>query len=277
VITRLSSVFLALILFAAAPAFSQTPSGSDDDGALQPAEPDYRVINLPTTLRLPVYKSSFELTHRFNGNLRRGDFGDQASSLFGIDQGATIGFEYRFAPVRHVQFIAYRENYDKTIQLTGKWDAIHQNADRPVSVSGLLSVDGGNNFRERYAPSVGAAISRQIDDRAAVYLVPMWVHNVTPLAAQITGIKDNNFYLGIGAGFASGRPSTSRLKCRRASRASPRHGRCGFAIESAPAHHLQLNSRTASSRRSPRPEGGLPDSLFLGFNSPASLPITVHQ
>src|SRR5712691_6875443 len=116
VITRLFLV-LALFLSVSAHAFAQT----DDDAALQPAEPDYRVINLPTTLRLPLYKSNFELTHRFNGNLRRGDFGDQAGNLFGIDQGATIGFEYRFAPMRHVEVAVYRENYDRTIQMYGKW------------------------------------------------------------------------------------------------------------------------------------------------------------
>ena len=269
VITRLSSVFLAFILFAAAPAFSQTPSGSDDDAALQPAEPDYRVINLPTTLRLPVHKSSFELTHRFNGNLRNGDFGDQASSLFGLDQGATIGFEYRFAPMRHVQLIAYRENYDKTVQFTGKWDAIHQNADRPVSVSGLLSVDGGNNFRERYATSIGATVSRQIDDHAALYLVPMWVHNVTPLAGQITGIKDNTFYLGIG-GRVRIRPTvylSAEVSPRLAGLAQG-SAEYGFAIEKrAGAHTFQLNfSNSELSTFAQTGAGGLPDSLFLGFN-----------
>ena len=80
----------------------------NDDAVLQPAEPDYRVVNLPTTLRLPRYKSNFELTHRFNGNLRRGDFGDQTSTLFGLDEGAVIGFEYRFAPIRHVELAVYR-------------------------------------------------------------------------------------------------------------------------------------------------------------------------
>src|SRR3954465_11994019 len=125
VLTRLfkslSFALLPFVVFLAStsPALAQAPG---DDAALQPAEPDYRLINLPTTLRLPRYKSNFELTHRFNGNLRRGDFGDQASSLFGIDQGATIGFEYRFAPVRHVEFAIYRENYDKTILMYGKWD-----------------------------------------------------------------------------------------------------------------------------------------------------------
>src|SRR5262245_22311507 len=72
--------FLAT-LFAAAPAVAQSapdaapPSSAasavqqDDDGALDRAEPDFVVVNLPTTLRLPLYRSNFRLTHRFAGNL----------------------------------------------------------------------------------------------------------------------------------------------------------------------------------------------------------------
>jgi len=40
-----------------------------DDEVLNPAEPDFVVVNLPTTLRLPLFKSNFRLTHRFAGNL----------------------------------------------------------------------------------------------------------------------------------------------------------------------------------------------------------------
>ena len=94
--------------------------------------------------------------------------------------------------------VAYRTNFDRTIQLYAKWDAIHQNSRTPLSVSGLLSIEGGDNFSERYAPSVGATISRQIDDHVALYAVPMWVHNVTPLLASITGVKDNTFFIGLG-------------------------------------------------------------------------------
>ena len=258
--------FILALLSAASPALAQA---ADDDSVLQPAEPDYRVINLPTTLRLPLYKSNFELTHRFNGNLRRGDFGDQASSLFGIDQGATIGFEYRFAPLRHVEVAFYRENYDKTIQLYGKWDALHQKAGMPLSVSGLLSVEGGNNFRERYATSVGATISRQIDDAAAVYVVPMWVHNTTPLVSQITGITDNTFFIGVG-GRVRIRPTvyiSAEVSPRVAGLVS-NTAEYGFAIEKrAGAHVFQLNfSNSELSTFAQTAAGGLPDSLFLGFN-----------
>jgi hypothetical protein len=248
------------------PLFAQT---SDDDAAFQPAEPDYRIINLPTTLRLPEHKSSFELTHRFNGDLRRGDFGDQASSLFGIDQGATIGFEYRFAPIRRVELIAYRENYDKTIQISGKWDALHQGGERPLSVSGLLSIEGGNNFRDRFATSAGATISRQIDDRAALYAVPMFVHNVTPLFAQISGVKDNTFYLGLG-GRVRIRPTVyvSAEVSPRLAGVTANTAEYGFAIEKrAGAHVFQLNfSNSTLSTFAQTGAGGIPGSLFMGFN-----------
>jgi hypothetical protein len=273
VITRLrrplSFVFVicALLFLPPRPLFAQT--GGDDDAALQPAEPDYRVINLPTTLRLPVHKSSFELTHRFNGDLRRGDFGDQASSLFGIDQGATIGFEYRFAPIRHVEVAAYRENNDRTIQIYGKWDAIHQAAERPLSVSGLLSIEGGNNFRDRYATSAGATISRQVDDRAALYAVPMFVHNVTPSLAQITGVKDNTFYLGLG-GRVRIRPTVyvSAEVSPRLAGVAQGTAEYGFAIEKrAGAHVFQLNfSNSNLSTFAQTGAGGIPGSMFMGFN-----------
>jgi uncharacterized beta barrel domain-containing protein DUF5777 len=272
VITRLVksllSLFFVFVLLsiAASPALAQT---EDDDAVLQPAEPDYRVVNLPTTLRLPLYKSNFELTHRFNGNLRRGDFGDQASSLFGIDQGATIGFEYRFAPLRHVEVAVYRENYDKTIQMYGKWDALHQKPGLPLSVSGLLSVEGGNNFRERYATSVGATLSRQIDDAAALYAVPMWVHNTTPLASQITGITNNTFFIGLG-GRVRIRPTVyiSAEVSPRVAGLAGNTAEYGFAIEKRTGSHVfQLNfSNSELSTFAQTAAGGLPDSLFLGFN-----------
>jgi hypothetical protein len=259
-------VFLALIFSCASTSFAQA---ADDDAALQPAEPDYRVINLPTTLRLPLYKSSFELTHRFNGNLRHGDLGDQASSLFGIDEGAVVGFEYRFAPIRHVQLVAYRTGFDRTIQFYAKWDALHQGGGLPVSVSPMLSIEGGNNFRDRYAPSIGATISRQIDDVAAVYLVPMWSNNVSPLLNQLLGDKRNTFYLGIG-GRLRIRPTVyvSAEVSPRLAGFAPNTAEYGFAIEKrAGAHVFQLNFTNSSlTTFAQTAAGGQVEDLQMGFN-----------
>ena len=115
VITHRSIVFsaaalLTVLMSAAAaqepqstadPSRSQAAIQSDvtpdehDDADVVLAEPDFRVLNLPSTLRLPLHGSSFQLTHRFNGNLRQGSFNGNASNLFGLDQGAAGGFEYR--------------------------------------------------------------------------------------------------------------------------------------------------------------------------------------
>src|SRR5262249_32012877 len=139
-------VMLNLVTAASAIAQSETPAttapgapvaAQQDDAVLTLAEPDFVVINLPSTLRLPRFKGHFRLTHRFAGNLGNGTFGQQASSLFGIDQGAVIGFEYRFGIATHAQAAFYRSSFDKTIQLHGKYDAAQQHRSLPVSISAL--------------------------------------------------------------------------------------------------------------------------------------------
>ena len=61
------------------------PAGDSDDGELVLAEPDFRVLNPPSTQRLPLHGSSFQLTHRFNGDLREGSLSGNAGNLFGLD------------------------------------------------------------------------------------------------------------------------------------------------------------------------------------------------
>src|SRR4029079_18879661 len=83
----------------AAPAVAAAQE-DDPDLDVDLAEPDFTLAALPTTLRLPRHKSSFRVTHRFGRPLGRGDFGDLLGDLFGLDNGAFIGLEYRFAPLR---------------------------------------------------------------------------------------------------------------------------------------------------------------------------------
>ena len=96
---------------------TERPQTPEDDAAVpHKSEPDFVVVNLPTAMRLPLFKSNFRLTHRFAGNLKRGTFSQQASSLFGIDQGAIIGFEYRMAVAKDVQASFYRSSFDRTMR-----------------------------------------------------------------------------------------------------------------------------------------------------------------
>src|SRR5262249_7871274 len=151
--------------------------------------------NLPTTLRLPVHGGNFHLTHRFNENLRSDDFSTLAQNLFGIDTGANIGLEFRFGVMRHLEAIVQRASLSRVIQFSGKYDAIHQGDDWPLSISGIVSVEGDNNFRRHYAPALGLVVSRKIGTTLALYASPFWVHDTTAegLPKQDTG------FVGLGA------------------------------------------------------------------------------
>src|SRR5262249_43988807 len=148
-----------------ADAAAQAPA--DDDERLNPAEPDFSIINLPSNLRLPKFKGDFHLMHRFNENLRNDSFDVQLQNLFGIDQGATIGLEFRFGVWKHLQAVVQRTNLGRTIQFQGKYDGWHQSASFPLSISGIIAAEGTNNFGAcsgcgdtAYAQSYGAVVSR---------------------------------------------------------------------------------------------------------------------
>ena len=240
-------------------------AGDDDDAVLVLAEPDFRVLNLPSTLRLPRHASSFQLTHRFNGNLRRGGLDDNAGNLFGLDQGAAVGFDYRFGLARHLQAAVYRTAIDKTFQFSGKYDALRQNGSMPVSVSALLSIEGSDNFQEHYAPALGATVSRLAADRIAVYATPVWVHNT----AALLNLDRDTFFVGVGGRVRVS--STVYLVAEVAPRVSgyrPDKAAYGFAIEKRAGGHLfQLNVNNGQGTTFGQlARGGFPDSLYLGFN-----------
>jgi hypothetical protein len=247
------------------PASQSAVTSADDDSALVLAEPDFRVLNLPSTLRLPLHGSNFQLTHRFNGNLRHDSFSGNAGNLFGLDQGAAVGFEYRFGVARHLQAAVYRTAIDKTFQFHGKYDAVRQGHSIPVSLSALLSVEGADNFQERYSPAVGVVVSRMAGDRLAVYATPVWVHNT----AAILNIDRDTFFVGIGGRVrVSGSVYIVGEVAPRAGGYSPDDPAYGFGIEKRVGGHLfQLNFNNGQGTTFGQlARGGFADSLYFGFN-----------
>jgi hypothetical protein len=257
-------------------AASATPAQpSDDDDRLDPAEPDFVVINLPTTLRLPRHASNFHLTHRFEGNLRDGSFSDQLSNFFGVDVGAAIGLEYRFGLMRHLQAIVQRNNRGRAIQFSAKYDGWHQNATTPVSISGIVSVEGDNNFGansgtapKNYSPALGVVISREVGSQLALYATPFWVGK-TGIDVNADG---NTGFLGLGARIRLGPTSSTYLS----GEVSPRLGgfvigdpEYGFAIEKQVGAHvfaLTFTNGTSNTTYRQIARGGAPGHLHLGFN-----------
>jgi hypothetical protein len=180
---------------AQAPAPAAAPV-DDPDLDLNVSQPDFSIINLPTTLRLPRFKSAFRVTHRFGRPLGAGDFGNLVEDFFGLDSGAQIGLEYRFGVMRGLQAGIHRTS-NKTIEFFGQYNLLQQGESSPLGLGVVASIDGTNNFRDSYSPALGVAVSRELGRRGAVYFGPIWVNNSNPLPSELSDDNDT-FLFGVG-------------------------------------------------------------------------------
>ena len=158
--TRLACV-LALTLFVAPAGLAQA---QDDDAVLKPAEPDYTLINLPTSLGLPVFKDAIRITHRFRRSLKCDTCPNSlVGDAFGIDNGAVTGLEWRMGVIPNGQIVATR-SANKFVQFMGEYGVMHQSDSMPFEVAALAAIQGTENFTGVYSPSFGLAISRLLGD-----------------------------------------------------------------------------------------------------------------
>ena len=250
---------------AAAPPVAQD---DDPDRDVNLAQPDFSVITLPTTLRVARHKSAFRITHRFGRPLGAGDFGDLAGDLFGLDNGAVIGLEYRFGLFRGAQIGVHRTS-NKAVQFFGQYDIKNQRDGFPVGIAAYVSAEGTNNFRDSYSPGLGLLVSREIGDRAALYLEPFWVNNTNELPNEL--VDDNNTVIvGVGARLRV-RPSVYALleAAPRLSGYDPGVGHISFGVEKrAGGHAFQLNfSNGFATTLAEVARGGFNhDDWYIGFN-----------
>ena len=260
---------LLLTLATAGSAVAQNPPAPPgDDVDLDPnlSQPDFSLVNLPTTVRLPRLKSAFRVTHRFRRPLGQDDFGSLAEDLFGLDSGAIIGLEYRFGLMSGLQAGILRTS-DRTIEFFGQYNVLNQRSGAPVGLGVLASIDGTNNFRDSYTPALGVAISRELGDHGAVYVEPVWVHNSN--LDDVPGDDNSSFLVGLGARLRV-RP-TVYLTGEFTPRAgySPGVHQGSFAIEKrAGGHVFQLNfSNGFGNTMGQLARGGTSnDDWYLGFN-----------
>jgi hypothetical protein len=250
------------------PAAAAAAQEDDPDMDPNPAQPDFTIVALPTTLRLPRHKSAFRVTHRFGRPLGAGDFGSLLEDLFGLDSGSQIGLEYRFGLFRRTQIGIHRTS-DRTIQFFGQYDIVQQRDGGPFGVAAFATAEGTNNFRDSRTPGIGAILSREFGEHGAVYAMPMWLHNTNLLPGELVDDNDT-FLVGIGA----------RLRIRptvyvvgeytpRAGGYKPREDQASFGIEKRlGGHSFQLNfSNGFGTTMGQLARGGLSnDDWFIGFN-----------
>jgi hypothetical protein len=281
-----SCVLLAL-LWSPAGAFAQTtpptapaaPQTSDPDSRLDPLQPDFTLAALPTTLRMPVHKFGFRVTHRFSRSLGSGDVSDLFSNFFGFDSGARIGLELRYGLLPGTQVDFYRTS-DRSIQLSVQQSVLKETADgHPLSLDVIATLEGANNFRSsigsdgtrtsQRSSTVGLLVSKKLRKVAAVYVEPMFVANSNP-APSGSGVDNNTLMMGLGARVRI-RPAVYLFGevTPRLSGYKPGVDQGSFGIEMrAGGHTFQINfsNGQGSTLRQLTDSGVSGDSWFIGFN-----------
>jgi hypothetical protein len=273
---RLLMLWLGLAVVAAAPAMAQAPKATppaagaqEDDPDLDPnkAQPDFGLATLATNLRLPKHKMVFRMSHRFARPLGQGDFSDLLADFFGLDSGALIGLELRYGLVRGGQVGIYRTS-DRTIQFFGQYELASQKT-FPVGISALATAEGTDNFSDSYSPGLAAVVSRELGDRAALYIQPAWINNSNPEPAEL--VDDNNtVVIGLGTRLRIRKSTYLVLEASpRVSGYAPNVTLISFGIEQqAGGHMFQLNfSNGVGTTMANVARGGSSyDDWYIGFN-----------
>jgi hypothetical protein len=249
-------------------------ASAPDERQIDPVEPDFVVVNLPTQARMPRGGWAFRVTHRFSRPLGEGSVGDLAKDLFGFDSGGLVGLELRYGITGATQAGIHRTS-DRTVQLLAQRD-VRRAEDQPFGVAVFGAVEGLDNFTEDHSPEVGVIVSRRLGERGGVYAMPALVaHLVTP------GVDDTNdgdsttaFVVGLGVRFRLSEnvailfETTPRLNAPEdATGLSFRHP-VSFGIErTLGGHAFQLNvSNSFGTTLGQMARGGAPSGWFIGFN-----------
>jgi hypothetical protein len=243
----------------------QQPEQSDPDVRIDPLQPDFALVALPTTLRMPRNKWAFRITHRFTRELGDGDFGDLASDLFGLDGGAQIGLELRYGLLPGTQVGVHRTS-DRTIELFVQQNFMSERKDHWMGLDAIVTLEGWDNLSEQHQSALGLVLSKNLGRFAAVYAEPIVVLNTNPFADG----DDHTFMLGLGARMRV-RPSTyiTAEYVPRLAGYDPNDSQIGFGLEFRAGGHLfQLNvSNGWGTTLGQLATGGIDnDNWYLGFN-----------
>ena len=247
------------------------------DMRLIPAQPEFTVVNLPTTLRVPRNRFAFRVTHRFTRDLTEGGWDDLLADFFGFDGGAQIGLDLRYGLMRGWQVGIYRTS-DRTIQFYTQYNVLKQGEKMPFTVDALATIEGSNNFNKddstqptgegQRSPALGTVVSRVFGRVASVNATLAWVNNTNNLPSELVE-ANNTVILGIG-GHVRVRPSVYLVAevTPRISGDKPGTTLMSFGIEKrVGGHAFQVNfSNGFGSTLAQVARGGISDNWYIGFN-----------
>ena len=132
------------------------PRAEEPEEVLEPRPTfDYYLVNLPTNRVRPPRSLHLRFSHRYS------------ISSFGIEVGL----------LRRVSFVTYRSPIPRrlggpTIEMGPVFHLLQQDKRVPMSLSFRATVEGEDNFSERFTTNLVPVISRSIGNVAELYVVP---------------------------------------------------------------------------------------------------------
>jgi hypothetical protein len=133
---------------------------------------------------VPRHSLSIYFTHRFSEEVTaaQGEPGEEhrdriATDLLGLDSSSVSSFGVFYGITDHLYASAYRSplcqpGICKTIELGLGYHLLDEAGRSPVALSVQASIDGENNFTERYTENIQAMVARSVTKYAHVFFSP---------------------------------------------------------------------------------------------------------
>lgn len=136
---------------------------------------DYHVVNLPTPKQVRRHSLNLYFTHRFAEPVRPVE--DTAQDLFGLDSFSVSSFGLTYGITDRLYANVYRSplcqpGLCKTIELGLGYHWLSEAGHSPVALSTYVSVEGDNNFTERYTYNAQAMLARSVTKYVNLFFSP---------------------------------------------------------------------------------------------------------
>jgi hypothetical protein len=162
------------------------PTGSKADDKKKSKvyrQSDIRLINLPTPIPIPKGSLWNDYTHRWpNGDTT------SASTLYGLDTRAIPSFGFLYGVTDRIHVGAYRSPGDlgRPIQLFAGLGVLNEQKGHPFSMMARVGIEGRDNFKRNFAPSIELSFARSITKYAQIYASPTVTFGDRPYNVEST-------------------------------------------------------------------------------------------
>ena len=152
------------------------PRAEEPEEVLEPRPTfDYYLVNLPTNRVRPPRSLHLRFTHRFDDPTFKGT--GRLGNLFGFDSFSISSFGVEVGLLQRISFVTYRSPIPRrlggpTIEMGPVFHLLQQDQRVPVSLSFRATVEGQQNFSERFTTNLVPVVSRSIGNVAELFVVP---------------------------------------------------------------------------------------------------------